>query len=277
MPSLNLFSNTPLIWGHRGGRSLAAENTLRAIRLGREAGAHGCEIDVQFTRDGEVIVLHDLNLLRTTNACLHPLFADNKPTLPWRFTLEEIRKLSADLFPRRSCPRSSSAPWREVPDRVPEDVRVPTLTEVLRLVADLGMCCNIEIKDLSRAVPHELEQRIVEAVLDIVAAMDMAGVVIISSFNHDYIRRTKKLAPHILTGALTMHEFTGDAVDMLRNTGADAWHPGFRCLTRETVQQVRNAGLAINPYTVNDVEDMRRLIQWGVTGIVTDRPQDAGQ
>ena len=70
-----------MIWAHRGGRSLAAENTLAAVRKAKEAGADGWELDVQVTKDGEVILLHDLNLLRSTNASVHPLFIGNPPAL----------------------------------------------------------------------------------------------------------------------------------------------------------------------------------------------------
>jgi len=273
---LKLIQNKPLIWAHRGGRSLAAENTLHALRQAHDAGADGWETDVQLTKDGEVIILHDLNLLRTTNAGVHPLFKDNPPIVPWRFTLEEIKNLSAEAFPRRACPPpSSDHAWQDLPDSMQPELSVPTLTEALRLTAELGMWINVEIKDLSRAVPKALASTIVEKVLDIIATENMAEQVIISSFNHDYILESKERAPHILTGALTKHLFKRDPVKTVRAVKADAWHPGYRFLSRKAVQQARDAGLAINPYTVNKPEDMERLTQWGVTGIVTDCPQNA--
>jgi glycerophosphoryl diester phosphodiesterase len=273
---LPLIHDKPLVWAHRGGRSLAAENTLRALRLARTAGADGCEIDVQLTLDAQIIVLHDLNLLRTTNAGAHPLFADLGPPVPWRFSLEEIRSLSADVFPRRRCSvRRRTRPWREVPECVPGDVRVPTLAEVLRLMAELGMWLNIEIKDITRAAPPALARTLVERVLACVGAESMDAQVIISSFNPDFVRRSKELAPQVLTALLTPHRFPGDPVQAVQAVNADAWHPGFRHLTAEAIQKVRAAGLAINPYTVNDPETMRRLAGWGVTGLVTDCPQDA--
>jgi len=272
---LSLIHDRPLIWAHRGGRSLAAENTLRALRMGREAGADGCEIDVQPTKDGEIIVLHDLNLLRTTNARMCPAFANNRPPLPWRFTLEEIKTLSANVFPRRYCSSHSAMRSWLNSETAPEDVRVPTLAEVLRLAADCGMWLNIEIKDVSRALPHALAHDIVARTQAVVAAQGMDEQVIISSFNADYVRQSKELAPHILTGLLTEHHFQGDPIQAVTAVKADAWHPGFRFLSREAIQRVREAGLAINTYTVNAPEDMRRLAEWGVTGLVTDCPQDA--
>jgi len=273
---LSLVHEKPLIWAHRGGRSLAPENTLRALRLAREAGADGCEIDVQPTRDGEIIVLHDLNLLRTTNAGVHPLFAGKGLPLPWLFTLADIRELSADVFPRRGCrARNEARPWRQLPDAVPADVRVPTLAEALRLTGELGLWLNVEIKDVSRALPPALAETLVERVLAVIAAEGMDGQVLISSFNPGYVLRSKELAPHVPAGLLTPHGFQGDPAQAARAVKADAWHPGFRFLTREAVQRARQAGLAVNAYTVNERQDMDRLARWGVTGLVTDRPQDA--
>jgi len=274
--SLSLINSRPLIWAHRGGRSLAPENTLAAVRKGKEAGADGWELDVQITRDGEIILLHDLNLLRSTNASVHPVFVDNPPAFPWRFTLAEIKQLSADIFPRRFCPpKYERKPWREIPENLPDDLRIPTLAAALELSRELDMWVNVEIKDLSKAVPQSLAGNIVEKVLEVIRAQKMDDQVIVSSFNHDYVRESKLIAPHILTGALTEHNFNGDPVEAVSMVNADAWHPGYRCLTEEKVKAVREAGLAINPYTVNDFEDMRQLTAWGVTGLVTDYPQNA--
>ncbi len=274
MKPLSLINDKPLIWAHRGGRSLGPENTLQALRRGHEAGADGWETDVQLTKDGELIILHDLNLLRTTNAGVHPLFKANRPALPWRFTLEEIKKLSANVFPRRFCPpHYSEQPWKELPETVHPDLRVPTLSEALDLTAELGMWINIEIKDLSHDVPEKFSKMVVKKVTDMVHAKGMDTQVIISSFNHDYMRESKVIAPQIFTGILTPHEFKGDPVEAAKAVNADAWHPGFQFLTAEVIQRVREAGIAINPYTVNKPEDVSRLTKWGVTGLVTDCPQ----
>ncbi|NDV22616.1 glycerophosphodiester phosphodiesterase family protein [Desulfovibrio sp. JC022] len=273
--SLSLINKRPLIWAHRGGRSLAPENTLAAVRKAKEAGADGWELDVQVTKDGEIILLHDLNLLRSTNASVHPVFAVNPPALPWRFALEEIKQLSANVFPRRFCPpKYKRQPWRDLPENLPDDLRIPTLVEALKLSRELDMWINVEIKDLSKAVPGSLGGKIVEKVLGIIREQSMDDQVVVSSFNHDYVRRSKEIAPHILTGVLTEHNFDGDPLEAARKAGADAWHPGFRFLTEEKVKAVREAGVAVNPYTVNEVEDMQRLTKWGVTGLVTDYPQN---
>jgi len=272
---LNLIQPTPLVWAHRGGRSLAAENTLSALRKAHETGAHGWETDVQITKDGEVILLHDLGLLRSTNAGVKPLFMTNKPVVPWRFTLKEIHTLSANIFPSRKCPPTAGKTmWREEPEYLHPDHRVPTLREGLALTRELGMWINVELKDLSKAVPASLTKDIVEKVITEIEAMGMEDQVILSSFNHDYMGQARQLRPHILTGLLTTRAFIRDPLPLLRKFKADAWHPNFRPLKQGTVESVREAGYAINPYTVNDPKLMHRFIDWGVTGIVTDRPQD---
>ena len=154
------------------------------------------------------------------------------------------------------------------------NLRIPTLAAALELSRELGMWVNVEIRDLSKAVPQSLGGNIVEKVLEVIRAQKMDDQVIVSSFNHDYVRESKMIAPHILTGALTEHNFNGDPVEAVRKVNADAWHPGYRCLTEEKVKAVREAGRAINPYTVNEAEDMKRLTAWGVTGLVTDYPQN---
>lgn len=151
---------------------------------------------------------------------------------------------------------------------------MPTLSEALDLTARLNMWINIEIKDLSRAAPQAYSNQVVEKVVAMVRAKGMDTQVIISSFNHDYLRESKRLAPHLLTGALTPHTFTADPLETVQRLHADAWHPGYRSLTAEAVQRLREAGLGVNPYTVNDPEDMTRLTRWGVTGMVTDCPQN---
>lgn len=271
MSKLELLNGAPLVWGHRGARALAPENTLRAMRIGYESGADGWEIDVQTTSDGELIILHDLNLLRTTNAGVHPLFKDRGLPLPWRFELQELQQLFAGIYPRRLCPpKTSEKQWLEVPAQVPADIRIPTLEEVLKLASELEMWVNIEIKDMSKAVPEHLEHDIVESVHACVEDCSMKDNVILSSFNHDYMKKSKELDSDILTGLLTEHKYSGDPVMLLKDNRADAWHPGYKFLTKEIIWAVRDYGKAINPYTVNSIEDITRLTSWGVTGIVSD-------
>lgn len=273
--ALNLHRNTPINWAHRGGRSLAAENTLSALRKAQQAGADGWEIDIVLTKDGVPILLHDLSLMRTTNAPCHALFNANPPALPWRFTLAEIKQLNAGIFPQRKC---GTKVWQgvvamgAVGPKSP-DFAIPTLTEALILSKQLGMIVNIEIKNISLAAPTTFSQSIVPTILEVVSKQKMEEQVVISSFHHPYLKTSKSLAPHIATGALTEHSFTGCPQELMTKFAVDAWHPGHKNLNRTIVHRARNAGLAVTPYTVNDPAKMKQLTDWGVTGMVTDYPQ----
>ena len=279
---LSLIHTTPRIWAHRGGRSLAPENTLLALQKGHEAGADGWETDVVLTKDGVPVLLHDLNLLRTTNAASHPFITTNQPALPWRFTLEELKKLTAGTFPRRRCGVPCDMPPCDTLECAtvtpvpcgnhPEPI--PTLAEALALSKELGMWVNIEIKDVSQAMPAHLSATIVTKTLEAVAAANMEDQVLISSFNHTYVAESKQHAPHIPTAILTPRTFSENPAEAAQRVNADAWHPNVRTLTKEAVQQARAAGLAVNPYTVNDFDRMKELVRWGVTGLVTDVPQN---
>ncbi|UZP69208.1 glycerophosphodiester phosphodiesterase family protein [Desulfovibrio mangrovi] len=264
-----LNADKPLIWGHRGCRSLAPENTLASMELAHAKGADGWELDVVLTRDGIPVLLHDLNLLRTTDAAKHETFRSNPPALPWRFTLEELKTLNAGIFPRRRCGRKD---WGT--DTSFGVQPIPTLEEALRRSAELGLWVNIEIKDVSNAMPGPMAKEIVLRTLDVVARLKMEESVVVSSFNLAYVAECKQHAPHILTGMLTPHAYTGDAAALAQSIKADAWHPGHKRLTQAAIAHVRNAGLAVTPYTVNDPARMVQLIEWGVSGIVTDNPQD---
>lgn len=273
--SLNLHRDKPIIWAHRGGRSLAAENTLLALRKAKEAGADGWEIDVVLTRDGIPVLLHDLSLMRTTNAPCHDVFRQNPPALPWRFTLAEIKQVNAGTFPQRKCGNNVG---KEIIKAGPigpcsADYAIPTLSEALALSADLEMIVNIEIKNISLAAPSRFSQTIVSEILKVVSKKKMEEQVFISSFHHPYLKLCKNLAPHIPTGALTEHTFTGNPLDLAKEFKVDGWNPGYKNLNKDSIAVAQNNGLAVTPYTVNDREIMSSLMNLGVTGIVTDYPQ----
>lgn len=272
---LDLHRAKPIIWAHRGGRSLAAENTLNALKKAHAAGADGWEIDIVLTKDGIPILLHDLSLMRTTNAICHRGFQNNPPALPWRFTLPEIKQLNAGIFPQRKC---GNKVWDNVLKSGPigpqsTDFAVPTLAEALALSSQLGMSVNIEIKNISLAAPARFSRSIVAQVLQVVFKEKMEEQVYISSFYHPYLKTCKTLAPQIPTGALTEHNFTGNPVALMEKFSINGWNPGHKKLNSEAIDKARNAGLAVNPYTVNSREKMKTFSQWGVTGMVTDYPQ----
>ncbi|TLN18769.1 glycerophosphodiester phosphodiesterase, partial [bacterium] len=146
---------------------------------------------------------------------------------------------------------------------------IPTLREALEFSRDHQWRVNIEIKDATNTPGDAF---VVEKVVDLVKELDMLDHVIISSFNHDYIKRVKIAEPDLVTAALVDRVVT-DPVVLLQETRAQAFNPGLKYIDEQTVRAVRAAGYDVLVWTVNEEDDMRRLIEWGVSGIFTDFPQ----
>ena len=156
------------IFAHRGASAYAPENTLEAFRLAMEQGADGIELDVQLTKDGELVVIHDETIDRVSNG--KGAVRD--------YTLEELKSFSV------------SNHFEQYPD-----VKIPTLREVLELVKPGHMEINIELKTGIFWYP-EIEKK----VLDLVKEEEMEDRIIYSSFNHYSVQKIKELAPEAEDG-----------------------------------------------------------------------------
>mgnify|MGYP000897906704 CR=1 FL=1 len=254
---------------HRGARSLAPENTLLAAEKGLALGADLWELDVAVTQDGELVVLHDDTLERTSNATT--VFPGRISYAVWTFTLAELRQIDFGSWYVEKDPFgqikagavtvAETAGFKNVP--------IPTLREALEFTRDHNWRVNIEIKDASNTPGDAF---VVEKVVELVKELDMLDRVIISSFNHDYLKRVKAVEPDLVTAAL-VDRAVADPVALLEETGAQAYNPGLKFVDEKTVRAVREAGFDVLVWTVNEEEDMRRLIEWSVSGIFTDFPQ----
>ena len=260
-----------LVMAHRGFRAIAPENTLLAARKGFETGADYWELDVAATTDEVLVVLHDETLERTTNAA--KVFPSRKPWNVYHFSFDELRSLDAgswyagaDQFGEIASGRVKAADLESF-----KGLRLPTLEEALALTKTLKWKVNVEIKD---ATGETCDPWIVERTAAMIRKMDMASSVIVSSFNHEYLVRMKKAAPEIALGVLT-DKPVPDPVSLLKRVGAAAYHPNYRYLDRKTVQDVRAAGYDVNVWTPNLVRNFQELVEWGVTGIITDYPDRA--
>ena len=249
-PGYPYFAGAPLLIAHRGGSRLAPENTLiafeRAIRWWR---ADVLELDVHPTRDGEAVVIHDQTLDRTTDA--------SGPVA--EHSLAEIRLLDAGA--RFTPDAGESFPFRG------RGIGVPTLRDVLTTFP--GMRVNIEIKD----------GRAQEGVWEAIRAADAIDRVLIaagSSKNRARLNQypvpvsagAEELRPFILQLRLGLLLYT-PAVDALQVP--DEWK-GRRVLTPELVRAGHRRNLPVHVWTVDEVEAMNRYLDWGVDGVVTDRP-----
>lgn len=231
------------VWAHRGASAYAPENTLEAFELAWEMDADGVELDVQMSKDGELIVLHDETLDRTTDG---RGFAKD-------YTLEELKKLQA----------GGGKPHYE-------EVKIPTLREVLTLLKLSGMEVNIELKTGVFFYPG-----IEEKVLRLVQELKMEDRIWYSSFNHASLRKIKEINPNARTGILYGDGWLG-VPEYAKRLGVDALHPALYNLQYPGfIREVRERELKLHVWTVNEKEYMDKLIENGIDAIITNYPDIA--
>jgi len=259
------FEKPPVI-AHRGNRSLAPENTLLAAEAGFAAGADWWELDVAESADGILVVIHDDSLVRTTDAQL--VFPGRDPWTVYDFGFDELRSLDAGSWYLATDPFLQVASGAVSPaerEKFP-GLKIPTLKECLELTKKHGKKVNIEIKS---ATGHACDGNIVEKTVALVRELGMNSSVLVSSFNHDYLKRVKKADPGMETAAL-IDDPLPDPVSTLKELGAVALNPNGKKLDRETVEKVRKAGFGVYVWTVNEDADMKKMLEWGVSGLITD-------
>lgn len=244
----------PQVIAHRGGRRWAPENTLAAFRKSIEAGADGIELDIHRCKSGELIVIHDEDIERTTDGS--GLIKD--------MTLTELRKYSAGVkYAPPSELRKLSAGVGYVSEFKSE--RLPLLTEVFNLVQG-KLNINIEIKNAPIDYPGIEDDLIV-----LLKKYPYPDKVIVSSFDHEVIKRFHAKAPQYQCAILTDAILAGVG-DYAKNVGAQAWNPAFGDFRGDACERAHAAGLAINVWTVNTPEEWKSAIDMKVDGIITDDP-----
>lgn len=231
-------------WAHRGASAYAPENTLEAFALAVQQGAHGVELDVQLTKDGEVVVIHDETIDRTSNG---KGFVKD-------YTLKELKEFDF------------GKPHPEYP-ALDQVVRIPTLRQVFDLLKPAGLEVNVELK-----TGIILYEGLEEKVLAVTEEMGMEDKVIYSSFYHPSLVKIKSLNPDCTTGLLYSDGWIGVA-EYAKNLGVDALHPALYHLQDDSlISEARDRRQPVHVWTVNGKEDMERLIGYGVNAIITNHP-----
>ena len=259
----------PLNIAHRGARSLAPENTLAAARKGLEVGADMWELDIQMTADGELIVIHDSTLKRTSN--VREVFPSRKPWLVHEFTLDEIRLLDFGSWFAKQDPFGQIAAGMVAESDLASYVhqQAPTLGEALTFTLEHSWSVNLEIKDLGgNPDPHQAVKKILALVED----LDMVDSVLISSYNQTYLAQIRKVHPHVATGVLVSKPHPHPE-SLLRQLGAQAYHPRLSAFRPTDIALLHRQDCQVNIWNVNDRKTMERLVRAGVDGIFTDFPQ----
>ncbi|MQA05696.1 MAG: glycerophosphodiester phosphodiesterase [Streptosporangiales bacterium] len=241
----------PFVTAHRGASAYAPENTLAAVRLGVRMDADMVEVDVQRTKDGELVVMHDTTLARTTD--VEHIFPDRAP---WRirdFTLAEIEKLDAGGW---KSPKYDGEP-------------VPTLAQVLDVLADAEVGLMLEAKNPAQ-YPGIGPDILAELTADPYwrAATDPSQLLLVS-FDWRFQRGLHLLAPEYPVGVIGTPA-RGELDDLA--DWADFVNVPHTELDRGLANRIHAAGLSTAPWTVNRRADMRRMIRTGADGITTNRP-----
>ena len=245
----------PLFFAHRGGSALAPENTLPAFENGVALGADALELDVHYTRDGEIVVFHDETLDRTTSG-RGPLAA---------LTLDELRRLDAGYH--FTPDGGATFPWRG------KGVTVPTLREVYERFPQTRINIEMKVNDA------EGERQLARLLLD----NGWEDWTMVGSFHTDALRRFRALGEGRLATSASAGEVRGYLLRVLvRQTRSmrpqyDALqvpevYSGIRVVSPTSIRLAHELGLDIHVWTVDDRPTMERLLDWGVDGLMSDRP-----
>ncbi|SMX93469.1 glycerophosphoryl diester phosphodiesterase [Brevibacterium sp. 239c] len=242
----------PLVIAHRGASAKYPENTIPAFAAGIEQGADMIEIDVHMNRDGDLIVIHDDTLERTTNVrLLHPERADLSVS---GMTTAEIAALDAG-----SWKGSSFA-----------GVTVPHLGEVLELVHTTRTGLLLEVKHPAQY--PGIAEVLVESLTSVPDYLDRAlaaGMLVVQSGDWAFIREFHALAPEVPVGVLgrpcpdELHDFA---------TWVDQVNPQYIAADSTFLGHVHELGMSSLVWTVDSVEEMEKAIDLGADGIITNRP-----
>jgi glycerophosphoryl diester phosphodiesterase len=237
---------------HRGSSAAAPENTLAAFRLGVERGSDLIESDVQRTRDGALVLMHDTTLKRTTDA--EEVFPDRSPWRVADFTLAEIKQLDAGS-------------WKS-PDFAGE--RVPTLAEMVELVrpSRSGILMELKSPELYPGIESEVAETF-DRFPGYVQSATAADRLVVQSFNWESMRRYKAEQPEVPVGLLG----TPSSAQLPELAlWADQVNPHFGSVDAAYVARVHQLGMDVLTWTVDREADMRTVLDRGVDGVITNRP-----
>jgi glycerophosphoryl diester phosphodiesterase len=281
------------IEAHRGGRGLLPENTLPAFANALSIGVNTLELDIGITADGQAVISHErgLNPDLARDARGDYVAAPGTPFIKLR--LEEVRTYDVGQI------RPDSAYARQFPDqRAIPGTRIPMLKELFALVRKSGNSCvrfNIETKiDPNHPDQSPDPQAFVTLLLALIDAEGFSDRVMIQSFDWRTLQLVQQRAPKIPTVYLTLQRGSGATVARdkatnwmagfnpadhggslprtIKAAGGAIWSPYFGDIDAALVTEAHGLGLRVVVWTVNKTEDMARMIELGVDGIISDRP-----
>jgi len=245
---------------HRGASAYAPEHTMASYQLAKNINADYLEIDLQMTKDGQLIAMHDTTVDRTTNGTGRVK----------DLTLKEIKQLDAGAWFNAKYPERARQQY--------VGQKVPTLEEIFK---KYGRHANYYIETKSPSLYPEMEKELLR-LIDKYKLLQKrpANSVIIQSFSKESLLNIHQANPHIPLVQLLSYSQPA-TISPTELTALKQYATGvgmnYGMIDAQYIQQVRNAGLWVHPYTVNNREDMAQLIAWGVDGMFSDHPDQLKQ
>lgn len=281
--------------GHRGARGLWPENTLAGFTHAMELGVSALELDCAVTRDGVVVVTHDPELHPDCTRDAHGRFLTEPGAAVNTLTYEQLQSYDVGRL------RPGSAYAARFPQQQPLDgERIPRLADVLTLVRTRGrgrVRVAVEVKTFPEQ-PHRAPapESFARALQLDVERTGTTALLTVLAFDWRVLRAMQQLMRQVATAALTDEQpgedtvrigaprpspwlggldpadFDGSIARLVKASGAGTWGPHYLDLDALRVEQAHALGLRVVPWTVNQTADMERLLEFGVDGMITDRP-----
>ncbi|WP_434166796.1 glycerophosphodiester phosphodiesterase [Bacillus thuringiensis] len=235
---------------HRGASAYAPEHTIAAYKLGQQMNGDYIEMDLQMTKDGHLVAMHDETLNRTTNGT----------GLVKKHTLEEIKQLNAGSFYNEKYPNSAKKEF--------ENAKVPTLEEIIET---FGHNANYYIETKSPDEYPGMEEKL----LEIINHYEIQDKVIIQSFSEESLQKIHSLNVNIPLVQLLPYkkavQLTESKIEKYK-TYCIGLGMNYKYIDAAYVNKIKQHGLEVHPFTVDNEKDMKKLILWGVDGMFTNYP-----
>jgi glycerophosphoryl diester phosphodiesterase len=245
------FSPEPMVLAHRGASAYAPDHTLDAIRIAVEQGADAIEADVHLTRDGHIVLHHGGDLSENTDGS-GPL---------GQFTLDEVRNFVAGF--QWSADEGATFPYRG------QGQRVTTLREALEAFPDLRFNLDIKERRAARATRRLIDEYDASERVLLAAFYSWQRAPALRGYSGPRSITTEQMAAFLLLHWLRLDGLWGAKIDALQ---LPETHWGLRVVTPRLVERAHALGMRVHVWTVDSESDMDRLLDWGVDGIITKKP-----
>ena len=235
---------------HRGASAYAPEHTIAAYTLGQQLKGDYIEIDLQMTKDGYLVAMHDETLNRTTNGT----------GLVKEHTLEELKQLKADSSFNEKHPNLAKKEY--------ENAKVPTLEEVIEV---FGHDANYYIETKSPDEYPGMEEKL----LEIINHYEIQDKVIIQSFSEESLQKIHNLNVNIPLVQLLSYKKAVQLTELeikKYKTYCIGLGMNYKYIDSAYVKRIKKHGLEVHPFTVDNEQDMKKLLLWGVDGMFTNYP-----